>query len=258
MAETDLSPRAVCPLSVACRLGGERWRRSRDRRSLVEFVSENPDVDLDSLDGLSTISVTDGDADPGEVLETVRAIASAGLLPLTYDDDRFEGLNRLVAWLLSAGHVESSSHVPYFEIHHGMDYERLDRAFVRIGHGYERAEATSNGSSVVRPREAASALGRVFLTLGVPEGPHSSARRLPPYLERCPPPLRTTFAHVYLNNRGREREGAIEVVEEGPEDYRRALAALFGEVCDAPVSVVDDRIVLSPIAVGRLRGRLPS
>jgi hypothetical protein len=258
MSESDRSSPAVCPLSVACRVGCDRWRRSRDRRALVEFISENPGVDIDSLDGLSTLAITDGGvAEPVEVLETVRTVASTGLLPLSYDDDRFEGLNTLVAWLLSAGTVDPSSHVPYFEVSHGIDYERLDHAFARIGSTYETCERTADGA-IVRPRESAPALGRLFLTLGVPEGTQTAVLRVPPYLEGSPPSVRATFVHVYLNNRGRERDGTIVVVEDRSDPFREELASLFGEVCGSPVTVVDDRIVISPLALGRLRGRVPS
>ncbi|MDL5360628.1 hypothetical protein [Halalkalicoccus sp. NIPERK01] len=233
-------------VDIATRTGASVWLETEGYRRGIELAVAHPDVDPDSIASMVTLPEADGRNEPDAIapaamLAEIQRAARRGWVDLPYESPAFQGLNKLVAWALSAGGVESD-YTPFFEVGHGVDYERLDRAFERIGCDYE-AVGGSASTPRVRPREAATTLGRVLVTLGVPIEEPSALTTLPAYLAECPEPLRRAFAYTYLHNRRSSAEPPAP--ERNSPAFRRALAAFLTRTLDAPATVTDGRVVLA-------------
>ncbi|MCL7418155.1 MAG: hypothetical protein M8354_09990 [Halalkalicoccus sp.] len=250
--ESELSPPAVTALDIATRTGAAAWLETEGYRRGIELAATHPDVDPTSIVSMVTLPEADGREEtdgitPAAMLAEIQRAARRGWMDLPYESPAFQGLNKLVAWALSAGGVEAD-YTPVFEVGHGTDYERLDRAFERLGCDYEVIEGAAS-TCRVRPREAATTLGRVLVTLGVPAGKPNPLTTLPAYLAECPESLRRAFAHTYLNNRRSSVDPPAP--ERNSPAFRRALAAFLTRTIDAPATVVDGRVVLFEEAEGR-------
>lgn len=241
--ESGMSSPVVTAVDIATQTGASVWLDTEGYRRGIELAVAHPDVDPASIASVVALPETDGsDATPPTVmLAEIQRAARRGWVDLPYESSAFQGLNKLVAWALSAGGVDPD-YTPFFEVSHGVDYERLDRAFERIGCDYE-AVGGSTSACRVRPRETATALGRVLVTLGVPVGEPSVLTTLPAYLAECPEHLRRAFAYTYVHNRRSSAEPPAP--ERNSPAFRRALAAFLTRTTGESATVTDGRLVLS-------------
>ena len=225
--EDETPPPVLSAVDIAVHTGGAVWKEGAGCRRGIELASLYPEVDPRSI--AATISIPESnelDTTPATMLAEIQCATRRGWVSLPYDSPAFYGINTLVAWTLSAGSL-GRDYTPYFGIRHGTDYERLDRAFERLQSRYERADADAQFTERVRPREAATSLGRVLATLGVPIEPPTEGTTLPAYLHDCPPPLQRAFSHTYLNNRARYSEGKLPACERRSPVFRRELGAFL-------------------------------
>ncbi|WP_238532754.1 hypothetical protein [Halalkalicoccus jeotgali] len=239
-----MSPRAVTAFDVASHTGPAAWLDSEGYRRGIELAVAHPEVEPDAIASMVALPA-DATADgcsPATMVAEIQRAARRGWLDVSYDSPAFAGLNKLVAWALSAGGVEAD-YTPFFEVGHGTDYERLDRAFERIGCGYE--PVCGGAPHRVEPREAATALGRVLATLGVPVGDPNTLTTLPAYLSECPDSLRRAFAYTYLNSR--DRAATAPAPERNSPAFRRALAAFLTRTVDGTVTILDGAVFVTGI-----------
>ncbi len=240
--EGEMSTPVLTAIDIAAHTGTACWLDVEGYRRGVELAASHPDVDPDSIAAMVALPEADGGDGPETptapaMLAEIQRAARRGWVDLPYDSPAFQGLNKLVAWALSAGRV-APDYTPTFEVRHGTDYERLDRAFDRLDCHYEPV----NGATTrrVRPREAATALGRVLVTLGVPVGEPGEKTALPEYLATCPPSLGRAFAHTYLNNRTSLADPPA--CERNSPAFCRALAAFLSRTTGEPVAIVDGEL----------------
>lgn len=226
--ENDRSPPVVRAVDVAVRTDGSVWGEIEGHRRGVELAATHPDVDPTSIASMLPVC-EDGAAggngsEPAAVLREIQQAARRGWIDCPSESSVFQGCNKLVAWVFSAGYI-TVGYTPYFAVRHGTDYERLDCAFARLRCGYELV----NEGLVrrVRPDATPTALGRLLATLGAPVGPPTGRTTLPDYLADCPPSLRRAFVYTYLNNRALYPEGAVPVCERASPQFRRELTALL-------------------------------
>jgi len=190
--------------------------------------------------------IDDGGApDSVNCIETAR---SNGWLNVTYADDVFAGLNALVANVFSGGSINQKHYLPLFALNNrGTDSHVID-ALKAANVEYTIEERGPNRADEARPVNGTT-LGRVLVSLDAPVGPKAHQRlELPTYLERAPEAVRRLFVVCYLENRGQQRESIVTFREERSREYLESVAALIGDVTDAPVGVSEKNVVLSKAA----------
>lgn len=228
---------ALTAADVAIRTGPTDWSDPEEYLPEDALTAlEEFDSDTDGADP----KVTDVIDHPAAVIMEIQQATQRGWVDIRYGSPAFQGLNILVAWLLSAGRIERD-YTPVFEIRHGTDYERLDRAFDRVGCEYTRLDGPRLR---VRPGEASATLGRVLVTLGVPRGEPDTRTVLPSYLSECPDPLRRTFARTYLNNRARRADSDPPAPEQRSPAFRRAMAAFLTQTTGERVKAAESGLVV--------------
>lgn len=223
--EMGASVSVLTPGNIATRTGATDNRETDGYRFGVELASRHPEIDPESLAEMLSLSAG-ADADIRSTIADVHRAVRQGWTDLTYESSTFRGLNKLVAWIFSAGYV-TRGYTPYFEIRHGADYERLDRAFDRLQCGYEPDGVGAYPPWRARPKEAATALGRVLVTLGAPLGPPTERTTLPGYLDECPEPVRNEFAYTYLNNRTQYPGAERPNCERQSPTFRREIGTVL-------------------------------
>lgn len=227
---------ALTAVDIAIRTGPAEWFDPEGYQS--EGVPTRIGK-LSSGKGSANPEETEAIDHPAAVITEIQRATQRGWVNIQYGSPAFQGLNVLVAWVLSAGRIEHD-YTPIFEIRHGIDYERLDRAFDRLGCEY----TSLNGPKPhVQPSEAAITLGRVLVTLDVPRGEPDARAVLPSYLSECPDPLRRTFARTYLNNRARRAGSDPPATERHSPAFRRALAAFLTQTTGEEVETTDEGLV---------------
>lgn len=234
-------------IDIAVRTGTDGRVEADAYRHCIELAATYPEIDPESL--VATLSGTvESDIGSTTMVVEIQRAARQGWVGLPYHSPKFQGLNKLVAWALSAGHV-APDYVPSFEIRHGSDYERLDRAFDRLGCEYEPVDESPRR---VRPTEMATTVGRILVTLGVPVGEPNVRTTLPEYLSDCPDSLRREFAYTYLNNRTRSADSYPPACEQRSPSFRRELAAFLTHVTGESIPIIDDELVLRSEITSRL------
>lgn len=226
--EEDRSLPVVRAVDVAVRTDGSVWGEVEGHRRGVELAATHPEVDPGSIASMIRVD-EDGAAggngsEPTAILREIQRAARRGWLDCPPESPVFQGCNKLVAWVFSAGYI-TTEYTPYFAVRHGTDYERLDCAFARLRCGYELAGEGSVRR--VRPDVAPTALGRLLATLGAPVGPPTERTALPDYLADCSPSLRRAFVYTYLNNRAQYPPGEVPACERDSSRFRRELMALL-------------------------------
>lgn len=231
----------LSPVDIAARTAGSHWQEVDAYWRGAELAASCPDDDLDSIISLldpaklSDERATDSQS-PASMLAEIQRIARRGWIDLPYESPAFYGLNKLVAWVLSAGYI-TTDYTPYFGIRHGADYERLDCAFDRLQCQYELSGTADQPPRCVRPAEVATALGRVLAVLGTPVGLPTKRTTLPSYLSECPIALQEAFAYTYLNNRAQYSEPDRPSCEERSPAFRRELGAFLVRIREDPMTV---------------------
>lgn len=231
--EEKPSSLVLSPIDIAVHTGGVAWGEGERWRRGIELASMDSKVDTRSV--ASTVPLSVSDRSYTTMVAEIQQATRKGWVELPYDSVAFYGINTLVAWALSAGYL-AADYTPYFGIQHGTDYERLDSAFERLQSQYEPAGATTQFRQQVRPREAASSLGRVLATLGVPVGQPTDRTTLPAYLSECPHSLQRAFSHTYLNNRVHYDDAKPPACERQSPVFRRELAAFLSRVDEPMIS----------------------
>lgn len=194
----------------------------------------------------------DGDHSRPDVARAVRIAEANGWIPLDSDRQTFRTLNRLVAWVLSAGSIDER-YLPTFVADTRADRHRLVGLFDDLGIDYRVVEDERTGTTRYRPAVHASVLGRLFSVLGAPAGPAASGPiALPGYLDRAPRRVRREFAETYLRNRAPEGGDPV-LLREGSTGYRSELAALIEAVSGERVTVSGGAVVVSADATRALR-----
>ncbi|MFC6727590.1 hypothetical protein ACFQDG_02920 [Natronoarchaeum mannanilyticum] len=186
-----------------------------------------------------------------------------GWLRLTYDDPKFQALNRLVAWVFSGGSLASDTFAPLFAVESESDADQLRSDFETLGVKYavERDDDPDRATEL-RPTAHGTVLGRVLHVLGAPiadKNPDASIS-LPAYLDDAPGSIRLDFVDVYLLNRAVEFEDKrmLQVAEDRSPDYLEALAAFFESVAGESVTVSAKNIYLSSAAAQSLYEKIGS
>lgn len=234
---------AVTAVDVVSRTAAGGWLET-DYRSGVELAATHPEIDPESIAAAFSEGV-ETDICPITMVAEIQRAARRGWIDRPYESPAVRGINRLVAWIFSAGYI-TAEYTPYFGVRHGTDYERLDRAFDRLRCRYEPVGSDGERRRCVRPREAATALGRVLATLGAPVGPPTERTTLPTYLTECPTSLREAFACTYLNNRVRYTGSKRPACERRSPAFRRELAAFLTRIDDDPTTASDGEIAPPP------------
>ena len=198
----------------------------------------------------------DGRPDPVRGIQTAE---DRGWLPLTIDDDQFQAVNTLVAWVCSSGSIDERF-APTFVVDDAVGRQRIMDALDELGvDGRVIREDDSGRATEITPDSDASALGRILAVLGAPQvGKDSEAEpSLPEYLRFAPAGVRSRFVDVYLFNRAQISADTqtLSLHENRREEYLAELATLIQQVSGGDVSVSGRSVVASAEAVRNLYGK---
>ncbi|MDR5657731.1 hypothetical protein RH831_11150 [Halodesulfurarchaeum sp. HSR-GB] len=171
-----------------------------------------------------------------DAVHGIQAADSRGWLSLTYDSPVFEqGLNNLVAWILSGGSI-ARNFEPHFAVGRAEDADLLSDFFSEISNEYQISDRPMKRADEAVPSENGAVLGRVLHILGVPTGEKAQQTlSLPSYLHQAPKPIIKKFAGVYINNRGTKgrSQNILKMREKRNDEYLDELIMLFRSVLNS-------------------------
>jgi len=181
--------------------------------------------------------------------ETDQRARSIGLYDFDWRGEQFHGLNQLVAWVFSGGHIHDR-YTPQFNVG-SSDREACAAALDRAGapdYVLDDHASASGSTKGFRITDGQALFGRVLVALGAPQGrKRTQVYGLPCYLGAAPEEVRREFASIYVLNRGvcPDDKNHLTIREERPAAYLEALAGLFRSLTDATVTVgADYRITI--------------
>lgn len=234
----------------------DAWECVQDYHAVLDHRDRNPQVGPSKI--ANALDLPRSRVRPwlnGSTPDPVRAIQAArerGWLDMEFNDRTFQGLNVLVAWILSGGSL-NSNFVPQLAVSDEQDERRVDAAFDAVGVEYDFLRGgDSQRATEYRPIEEASLLGRILRVLDAPLGRKNEEARivLPHYLADAPRTIRQSFIRTYLNNRGHlnDNNGVLRFREDRADRYLQSLASLIHETTGERVSVSEKNVIVAPDA----------
>jgi len=227
-----------------------------DYRRVMSHSSRHPNKGSSAV--ASTFDLPRGRVRPwldGGAPDAVRGLETAreyGWLETSYGEPVFEGLNRLVANVFSAGSIAAQNYAPSFALTNGDDSHVFD-ALKLAGIEYTVVGDRDGRADEARPTDDGTVLGRVLSVLGAPVGPKAEQRlSLPDYLADAPTDVRAQFVRAYLENRAHEHNNILKLREERNRSYLDSLAALIEDVADGSVTVSEKNLIISKQATDNL------
>lgn len=165
----------------------------------------------------------------------------------------FLALNRLVAWLFSAGYLSASNMHPRFLVGSETHQRVLESILETLD--IDALIQKSNTTPEVHPRTDGAILGRTLHVMGVlvPEDGENPLLSLPVYLHAVSQQIRRDFANVYLLNRAELGDspaaGFTLAQPKYPSQYLDDLYTFLDELTEGPISRDDERITLTTEAI---------
>jgi len=140
----------------------------------------------------------DDDAVP-YVVQGLQTAETRGWIPMAFDSVEFRAMNRLVAWVMSAGSIHGDHWGVQFVVDDDRARDRVEAALTMLDLGTYEPEETGTGinGTVLGVASDGSVLGRILYSLGAPKGDEKrrSDVQLPPYLDLAPEGYPPSVAH---------------------------------------------------------------
>ena len=235
------------------------WDIVDDYQRVLEYTGRNPNASASRV--ASALSLPRGRVRPwideGAIPHPVRGIQTAeshDWVPLTEDDDAFDPINKLVAWVCSRGTVKPDTYSPYVRIESDADRKRFDAVLADLGlESTELRTDDTHRSTELTIRDDGAVLGRLLTCLDAPTD--DDTRDIAPhYLIDVSTAAQREFARVYLENRAVywnfNNRWLIEH-QNRSDRYRRSLATFF-QTLGAEADVHEDAVSVDNYFVSEL------
>ncbi|WP_323676917.1 hypothetical protein [Halorubellus sp. PRR65] len=178
-----------------------------DYREYQDYTQEHPD------EGPTLISRA-LDMPLGRIKEWHNGVQPDGYRAISFLDENgwfdampastTNSINRLIAWLLASGCVQTQGFRPRFTLHDSEDIYRLSSGLRNLGLKHDVQHREGRPDEVTIP-EWSSVAGRAFAAAGVPIGnDHYQVDTLPGYLNYATTTMRRVFIEIFLLTRAGE------------------------------------------------------
>ncbi|WP_247005170.1 hypothetical protein [Halosolutus gelatinilyticus] len=246
------SPLLVAPPDLARTYSGraysDPWDAVEDYQRVLEYSGRRPNAGGQAI--ASALSLPRGRVRPwldGSIPRPVQGIQTAeshGWLPLSEDNEHFETINRLVAWVCSLGTIKPNLFTPYFRYRSDADRDRLEALLETLGLEPQPFRTDSGPRSAeISISEDGAVFGRLLVCLEAPTD-DETIDIAPQYLNDVSKAAQSDFARVYVQNRAEHWEWNDRYVIEHAnrsDRYRRSLATFFATL-GADADVHEDAI----------------
>ena len=235
------------------------WEKVLDHRRVVEYAGDHP---------------TDGRVRVGNALDLpherirgwlngalpdpVRGINTAtdyGWIDPDPAGETAAALVELLAHVLAGGSIGQRTFAVAVTPGRRVGIDEIHTAFERVGvETATRNDDASGRATEVIPTADGTVLGRCLVTMGAARGEKIGLDRLPPVVWDVPPPVRESFARIYVRHRAIDQEGkaTLSIQERRPNSYLDDLRRLLTDSTGETVTVGDRGVTISADAAREL------